>query len=51
MPAVGENKLTFKNHRKQLPTPYVIYTDLGAKQHEASSYRSVVVRSEETRVL
>ena len=27
MPEEGKNKLTFKNHHKQLPAPYIIYAD------------------------
>ena len=27
MPKEGENKLTFQNHHKQLPAPYIIYAD------------------------
>ena len=30
MPEEGKNKLTFQNHHKQLPAPYIIYTDFEA---------------------
>ena len=30
MPKAGENKLTFQNHHKQLPAPFVIYADFEA---------------------
>ena len=30
MPPEGKNKLTFQNHRKQLPAPYIIYADFEA---------------------
>ncbi|MEW8333944.1 MAG: hypothetical protein AB2692_23650 [Candidatus Thiodiazotropha sp.] len=30
MPEESENKLTFQNHHKQLPAPYIIYSDFDA---------------------
>ena len=30
MPEEGKNKLTFQNHHKQLPAPYIIYADFEA---------------------
>ena len=30
MPEKGKNKLTFQNHQKQLPAPYIIYADFEA---------------------
>ena len=30
MPKAGENKLTFQNHHKQFPAPFVIYADFEA---------------------
>ena len=30
MPEEGENKLTFQNHYKQLPAPFIIYADFEA---------------------
>ena len=30
MPSAGENKLTFQNHHKQFPAPFVIYADFEA---------------------
>ena len=30
MPEDGKNKLTFQNHHKQLPAPYIIYADFEA---------------------
>ncbi|MES9973939.1 MAG: hypothetical protein ABW094_06720, partial [Candidatus Thiodiazotropha sp.] len=30
MPEEGENKLTFQNHHKQLPAPFIIYADFEA---------------------
>ena len=30
MPEEGKNKLTFQNHHKQLPAPYIIYANLEA---------------------
>ena len=57
MPEKGKNKLTFQNHHKQLPAPYMIYADfegpeldstksntLRTQHHEACSYSYIVVR-------
>ena len=30
MPEKGKNKLTFQNHHKQLPAPFIIYADFEA---------------------
>ena len=45
MHKAGENKLTFQNHHKQFPAPFVIYADTQRTQlHETCSYCYVVVR-------
>ena len=37
MPKEGENKLTFQNHHKQLPAPYIIYADFESDRNKANA--------------